>query len=168
GKATPRGFLQVAFYGSQPEFTDAQSGRRQLGEWIAARDNPLTARVIVNRIWQFHFGTGIVDTPSDFGRNGASPSHPELLDYLAAELMDHGWSLKHIHRLVLNSATWQQNNLPDQNAQRIDAGSRLLWRFPPRRLEAEAIRDSILAVTDALNLDWIGGPGFSPFEVEME
>ncbi|MDG2224587.1 MAG: DUF1553 domain-containing protein [Rubripirellula sp.] len=145
-----------------------QMRRKALADWIVDQKNPLTARVIVNRIWQFHFGTGIVDTPSDFGRNGASPSHPELLDYLAAELMDHGWSLKHIHRLVLNSATWQQNNLPDQNAQRIDAGSRLLWRFPPRRLEAEAIRDSILAVTDALNLDWIGGPGFSPFEVEME
>ncbi|MGB0599203.1 MAG: PSD1 and planctomycete cytochrome C domain-containing protein [Rubripirellula sp.] len=145
-----------------------QTRRKALADWIADQENPLTARVIVNRLWQFHFGTGIVDTPSDFGRNGAPPSHPELLDYLAAELMDHGWSLKHIHRLILNSATWQQSNRPDQNALRADADSRLLWRFPPRRLEAEAIRDSILAVTGALDLDRIGGPGFSPFEVEME
>lgn len=145
-----------------------QTRRKALAEWIVSKKNPLTARVIVNRIWQFHFGTGIVDTPSDFGRNGASPSHPELLDYLAAELMDNDWSLKHIHRLILNSKTWQQSNRPNQNALSIDAGSRLLWRFPPRRLEAEPIRDSILAVTGVLDLEGIGGPGFSPFEVEME
>jgi Protein of unknown function (DUF1553) len=128
----------------------------------------LTARVIVNRLWQFHFGTGIVDTPSDFGRNGTPPSHPQLLDWLASELMDHNWSLKHIHRLILNSDTWRQNNRPNADAMRVDATSRLLWRFPPRRLEAEAIRDSILAVTGALDLENAGGPGFAPFEVEME
>jgi mono/diheme cytochrome c family protein len=153
---------------SLPVDAQEQTRRKALADWIVDQENPLTARVIVNRLWQFHFGTGIVDTPSDFGRNGAPPSHPELLDYLAAELMDHDWSLKHIHRLILNSATWQQSNRPDQNALRVDADSRLLWRFPPRRLEAEAIRDSILAVTGALDLDRIGGPGFSPFEVEME
>jgi len=151
-----------------PVDSPEQARRKALAEWIVSKKNPLTARVIVNRIWQFHFGTGIVDTPSDFGRNGASPSHPELLDYLAAELMDNDWSLKHIHRLILNSKTWQQSNRPNQEALRIDAGSRLLWRFPPRRLEAEAIRDSILAVTGVLDLQGIGGPGFSPFEVEME
>lgn len=145
-----------------------QTRRKALAEWIVSKKNPLTARVMVNRIWQFHFGTGIVDTPSDFGRNGASPSHPELLDYLATELMDNDWSLKHIHRLILNSKTWQQSNRPNQNALSIDAGSRLLWRFPPRRLEAEAIRDSILAVTGVLDFQDAGGPGFSPFEVEKE
>lgn len=142
--------------------------RLALANWIASKDNPLTARVIVNRLWQFHFGTGIVDTPSDFGLNGSPPSHPELLDWLASELMDHDWSLKHIHRLILNSDTWRQSNRPNKVAIRVDATSRLLWRFPPRRLEAEAIRDSILAVTDVLDLEAAGGPGFSPFEVELE
>ncbi len=142
--------------------------RLALANWIASKDNPLTARVIVNRLWQFHFGTGIVDTPSDFGLNGTPPSHPELLDWLASELMEHDWSLKHIHRLILNSDTWRQSNRPNADAMRVDAASRLLWRFPPRRLEAEAIRDSILAVTGVLDLQNAGGPGFSPFEVEME
>ena len=142
--------------------------RLALANWIASKDNPLTARVIVNRLWQFHFGTGIVDTPSDFGLNGTPPSHPELLDWLASELMEHDWSLKHIHRLILNSDTWRQSNRPNADAIRVDATSRLLWRFPPRRLEAEAIRDSILAVTGVLDLENAGGPGFSPFEVEME
>ena len=145
-----------------------QTRRTALADWIASQHNPLTARVIVNRIWQFHFGTGIVDTPSDFGRNGALPSHPQLLDYLAAELMENGWSLKHIHRLILNSNTWQQSSRPDHDALQIDAASRLLWRFPPRRLEAEPIRDSILAVAGVLDLQGAGGPGFSPFEVELE
>ena len=145
-----------------------QRRRLALADWIASDKNPLTARVIVNRLWQFHFGTGIVDTPSDFGRNGAPPTHPKLLDWLATELITHGWSLKHIHRRILHSATWQQSNHPDPQAMTIDAASRLLWRFPPRRLEAEAIRDSILVVSDSLNRDRSGGPGFSPFEVQME
>ena len=142
--------------------------RLALANWIASKDNPLTARVIVNRLWQFHFGTGIVDTPSDLGRNGTLPSHPQLLDWLAGELVDHNWSLKHVHRLILNSDTWRQSNRPNATAFRVDATSRLLWRFPPRRLEAEAIRDSILAVSGVLDLGNAGGPGFSPFEVEME
>ena len=145
-----------------------QSRRISLADWITNEDNPLTRRVIVNRIWQFHFGTGIVDTPSDFGHNGIPPTHPELLDHLASELLAHDWSLKHIHRLILNSATWRQSDQPNSQALRIDADSRLLWRFPPRRLEAEAIRDSILTVTGVLDLENSGGPGFNPFEVEME
>jgi mono/diheme cytochrome c family protein len=149
---------------------DAPEQRRRLAlaDWIASDDNPLTARVMVNRIWQFHFGTGIVDTPSDFGRNGTPPSHPELLDWLANELIENGWSLKHLHRTILMSQTWRQNSQPDAAAMRVDAASRLLWRFPTRRLEAEAIRDSILAVTGVLNLQDAGGPGFDAFEVEME
>ncbi|MGZ0174845.1 MAG: DUF1553 domain-containing protein, partial [Planctomycetales bacterium] len=142
--------------------------RLALANWIASKENPLTARVMVNRLWQFHFGTGIVDTPSNFGRNGTPPSHPQMLDWLASELMDHDWSLKHIHRLVLYSDTWRQSNQPDADAVRVDANSRLLWRFPPRRLEAEAIRDSILAVSGVLDIKNAGGPGFSPFKVEME
>jgi len=145
-----------------------QNRRLALADWIASENNPLTARVIVNRLWQFHFGTGIVDTPSDFGLNGTPPSHPELLDWLASELIAHDWSLKHIHRLILMSDTWRQDNQPDSAAMRVDAASRLLWRFPTRRLEAEAIRDSILAVTGALDLQNAGGPGFDAFEVELE
>jgi len=145
-----------------------QNRRLALADWIASANNPLTARVIVNRLWQFHFGTGIVDTPSDFGLNGTPPSHPELLDWLASELIAHDWSLKHIHRLILLSQTWRQDSQPDPAAMRLDAASRLLWRFPTRRLEAEAIRDSMLAVTGVLDLQNAGGPGFDAFEVEME
>ncbi|MDB4500395.1 DUF1553 domain-containing protein [bacterium] len=148
--------------------TPEQERRLSLANWIGADDNPLTPRVIANRIWQFQFGAGIVDTPSDFGRNGTPPTHPELLDFLAHQLISHGWSLKHLHRLILHSQTWQQSDEPNAESLSIDAGSRLLWRFPPRRLEAEALRDSILAVTGALNLESAGGPGFNPFEVEME
>jgi hypothetical protein len=141
--------------------------RERLGKWIVAPENPLTARVIVNRIWQHLFGIGIVDTPSDFGAAGTSPTHPELLDYLACELRENQWSLKHIHRLILESATFRQASIPREMALKNDGDSRYLWRFPPRRLEAEAIRDSILAVSGVLDLRR-GGPGFSGFKVEME
>lgn len=151
-----------------PQDAPEQSRRLALADWIASPENPLTARVIVNRLWQFHFGTGIVDTPSDFGLNGTPPSHPELIDWLASELMENGWSLKHLHRLILHSATWRQDHRPRPEAMRIDAASRLLWRFPPRRLEAEGIRDAILSVSGALEQDRLGGPGFSASEIEAE
>ena len=144
-----------------------QQRRLAIAEWIASEKNPLTARVAVNRLWQFHFGAGIVDTPSDFGSNGAEPTHPELLDWLANELVENDWSLKHIQRGILCSETWQQASQPKQSALAIDADSRLLWRFPPRRLEGEGIRDCMLAVSGKLNPE-MGGPGFSAFEVEME
>lgn len=144
-----------------------QDRRGALAEWISSRDNPLTARVIVNRLWQFHFGEGMVDTPSDFGANGSQPTHPELLDWLAVELMENGWSLKHIHRLILLSDTWQQDSRPDPQAMKVDAASRLLWRFPSRRIEAEGIRDAMLQASGVLDLK-MGGPGFSAFEVEKE
>jgi hypothetical protein len=144
-----------------------QVRRRRFAEWVTTPENPLTARVIVNRLWQHHFGTGLVDTPSDFGANGTQPTHPELLDWLARELIQNGWSLKHIHRRILMSSTWQQDSRPRKDASAIDAASRLLWRFSPRRLEAEAIRDNILATSGVLDLK-MGGPGFSGFEVQME
>ncbi len=147
--------------------TAEQNRRLALANWIASPENPLTARVIVNRLWQYHFGTGIVDTPSDFGRNGTTPTHPELLDWLAAEFIASGWSIKHMQRLILHSATWQQDSRPRADATRVDAATRGLWRFPPRRLEAEAIRDCILATSGKLQLQ-MGGPGFSAFEVDME
>ena len=144
-----------------------QRRRLALAEWIASEKNPLTARVMVNRLWQHHFGTGLVDTPSDFGANGTLPTHPELLDWLAADLTANGWSLKRMHRLILTSNTWQQDSRPRESSIAVDSSSRLLWRFPPRRLEAEAIRDSILSVTGVLDLR-MGGPGFSGFQVEPE
>jgi hypothetical protein len=134
-----------------------------LARWIGSESNPLTARVLVNRIWQYHFGRGLVDTASDFGRNGTKPSHPELLDWLAIEFIRGGWSIKKLHRLILNSATYQQSSRYLGNAAAIDDQSRLLWRFPPRRLEAEAIRDGMLAVSGTLNLK-MGGPGFNFFK----
>ncbi|MDF1861712.1 MAG: PSD1 and planctomycete cytochrome C domain-containing protein [Verrucomicrobiales bacterium] len=145
-----------------------QQRRVALAEWITDPQNPLTARVIANRLWQFHFGTGIVDTPSDFGTNGTPPSHPALLDWMADELMANQWSLKHLHRLILSSQTWRQDSRPKTEAMGVDATSRLLWRFPTRRLEAEGIRDAILAASGALDLEKAGGPGFSAFEVEQE
>jgi len=141
--------------------------RVALARWIARRENPLTARVIVNRLWQFYFGTGIVDTPSDLGRAGTLPTHPELLDYLAWELMDNDWRLKHVHRLILHSATFRQSSRPHPSSIAVDADSRFLWRFPPRRLEAEAIRDSILFLSGALDTR-MGGAGFPGFEVQAE
>jgi len=144
-----------------------QQRRKAFANWIADKKNPLTARVIVNRLWQYHFGTGLVATPSDFGANGIEPSHPELLDYLAAELIRRDWSLKHIHRLILTSNTFQQSSAPNAVGLKVDAATQLLWRFPPRRLEAEAIRDSMVLASGAIDMQ-IGGRGFSAFEVSME
>lgn len=141
--------------------------RKQLAEWIASAENPLTARVIVNRIWQFHFGAALVDTPSDFGQAGIAPTHPELLDWLASELVQHDWSLKHIHRLILQSATYQQSSQPNAAGLQRDGASQLLWRYPPHRLDAEPIRDSILEVSGTLDRQ-MGGAGFSAFRVEPE
>ena len=149
------------------ESTSESDRRMALADWIASKQNPLTARVIVNRIWQYHFGKGLVTTPSDFGRAGVRPSHPELLDWLAGDLMKHGWSIKHIHRLILNSATYQQSSAPRHDAIQADAGTDWWWRFPPRRLDAEPIRDSILFVSGVLD-STMYGPGFSAFEVELE
>jgi hypothetical protein len=140
-----------------------QNRRVALAKWIASPENPLTARVMVNRIWQFHFGTGLVSTSSDFGRNGTKPSHPKLLDWLASEFIRSGWSIKHMHKLIMLSDTYRQSNRMNGEGRKVDADTRLLWRFPSRRLEAEAIRDSILFVSGNLNLE-AGGPGFSFFK----
>ncbi len=140
---------------------DPKNRRRQLGEWIASADNPLTARVAVNRIWQYHFGKGIVKTPSDFGATGDRPSHPELLDWLATEFVKRGWSWKAMHRLILLSNTYRQSSLFNENAAAKDPENRLLWRMNPRRLEAEPLRDSILAVSGKLNPEMFG-PGIYP------
>ena len=147
---------------------EPEQGRRlKLAEWIASPQNPLTARVLVNRLWHYIFGTGLVDTPSDFGAHGGRPTHPELLDWLADEFVSSGWSIKHVQRLILLSATFQQSSAPRGDGAARDAGGRLLWRFTPRRLEAEAIRDSMLAVSGALDLK-MGGPGFYLMDVVEE
>jgi cytochrome c553 len=148
---------------------DAGDGerRRALAAWITARANPLTPRVIVNRLWHHHFGIGLVDTPSDFGAGGGQPSHPALLDWLAAELVDHGWSLKHVHRLICSSKAFRQRShgVPRAAAgMAIDSGNRLLWRMSPRRLDAESYRDAVLAVSGTLD-PARGGPGFRDFRV---
>jgi hypothetical protein len=144
-----------------------QRRRVKLAEWIASPQNPLTARVLVSRLWHYIFGHGIVDTPSDFGANGSRPTHPELLDWLADEFVKSGWSIKHIQRLILLSATFQQSSAPRADAAKLDADGRLLWRYTPRRLEAEAIRDSMLTVSGALDLK-MGGPGFYLMDVVEE
>jgi len=145
-----------------PDATEQQR-RIMLANWIADPKHPLTARVLVNRLWQYHFGIGLVDTPSDFGRNGGKPSHPELLDWLACELISSGWSIKRLNNLIITSMTYRQSSLFNAGAASIDADNRLLWRFPSRRLEAEALRDSILFVSGQIDLH-AGGPGFDLFE----
>jgi hypothetical protein len=138
---------------------DMPNPRTRLAEWLTDPDHPLTARVMVNRIWQHHFGQGIVATPNDFGVNGAAPSHPELLDWLAQRLIAGGWSLKSLHRLIVASSTYRQSTRsPDeQSGLAKDAENGLLWRFPRRRLEAEEIRDAMLAVSGRLQAT-MGGP----------
>ena len=137
--------------------------RLRLAQWISDAKNPLTARVIVNRIWHYHFGVGIVDSPSDFGINGGEPSHPKLLDWLASEFKGSGWSIKSIQRLIVLSNTYMQSSRPTKKGLEVDVGCRLLWRFPPRRLAAEVIRDSILQVSGAIDLT-MGGVGYEVFE----
>ncbi|MBY0231916.1 MAG: DUF1549 and DUF1553 domain-containing protein [Gemmataceae bacterium] len=155
GPEVPPG-LPAVLVDKQPDAPKAMpgsSGRRlAFARWIADAKNPLTARVMANRLWAWHFGTGLVDTPSDFGTRGGTPSHPELLDWLAAELVESGWSLKHMHRLIVASATYRQKS---------SKADPLLAGFPYRRLEAEAIRDSILAVSGQLDRK-MGGHGVKP------
>jgi hypothetical protein len=136
--------------------------RLALANHLTLPSHPLTARVLVNRVWQNHFGTGLVDTPSDFGKMGTAPSHAELLDWLALEFIRQGWSQKKLHRLIVTSRVYRQSSRPNEKALRVDADARLLWRFPPRRLEAEAIRDGMLSVSGKLNLK-MGGRGFDFF-----
>jgi hypothetical protein len=165
--------------GLQPELgTEASSDadrRQAFASWVTSPANPLTRRVIVNRLWHYHFGMGLVETPSDFGAGGSLPSHPELLDWLADELLVRKWSLKSIHRLICTSATYRQQsgvrgtftNQSTNQAQSVDAGNRLLWRMNPRRLEAESVRDATLAISGKLN-GAMFGPGFRDFEYQEE
>jgi hypothetical protein len=183
-------------FGLAPDAPEAQR-RLALARWISDPENPLTARVLVNRVWQYHFGRGLVGTPSDFGFNGERPSHPELLDWLASEFaapsppnplshkgergsqtdspLSPPWergaggvrgSIKKLHRLIVLSSTYRQSARSDDEAAAVDTDDRLLWRFAPRRLEGEAVRDAMLAVSGQLN-DQLGGPSFRPFTVKV-
>jgi len=159
GAETPPHFLSC-LSASNPATFHEGSGRLELAHAIASKDNPLTARVIVNRVWLHHFGAGIVRSPSDFGLRGDPPSHPELLDYLAIRFMESGWSLKGLHRMILLSATYQQSSQDDLEARRQDPENQLLWRMNRQRLDIEALRDSLLVVSGQLDLS-MGGPPFS-------
>jgi hypothetical protein len=140
----------------------ASSGRRAaLANWIASADNPLTARVMVNRAWHYHFGRGISGTPSDFGLMGERPSNAALLDYLAADFVENGWSLKRLHKRIMLSNTYRQASAYRSDAAKVDPENKLLWRFSPRRLEGEAIRDTMPQVSGGLNLKMYG-PGVFP------
>lgn len=164
----PGGLLAVArTQGKSPDFAEvvtATEGERRirLAHWVSSAENPLTARVMVNRIWQQHFGAGLVETPSDLGFNGGQPSHPELLDGLAQRFVESGWSMKSLHRAMVRSKTYRQRSAPRAEAMALDAGNRLLWRMPHRRLDAESVRDASLAVAGLLN-EQRGGPSFQDF-----
>jgi hypothetical protein len=156
GARVPRRFPRILAGDAQPAIT-AGSGRLELAGWIASPENPLTARVMVNRIWQHHFGEGLVRTPSNFGALGTPPSHPELLDYLAQQFVASGWSIKAMHRLILLSAAYQQSSQPAADSLRMDPNNHLFSRMNRRQLEAEALRDSLLGVCGCLDLR-PGGP----------
>ncbi len=164
GEVIPPGFLSVLGPTELPkvEPTAASTGRRKaLAEWVTRPDHPLTARVMVNRLWLNHFGRGIVSTPGDFGTQGASPSHPELLDWLATELIARGWSLKAMHRLIVTSATYRQSSVPAAKTLEADPDNELFSRMNRRRLEGEAVRDALLAVSGQLD-GRVGGPSVYP------
>jgi len=160
GEAAPRRFLSIASTSAAPRRFGEGSGRLELAEAIVEKDNPLTARVIVNRIWRHHFGRGVVDSPSNFGKLGDRPTHPELLDYLASRLIESGWSLKTIHREILLSSTYALSSDFDEDNFEIDADNRFLWRMNRRRLDVEAWRDALLSVSGDLD-GALGGPSES-------
>jgi hypothetical protein len=157
GRVVPRQFLQCLSASGRKPFSSG-SGRLELALAIASKNNPLTARVMVNRIWQHHFGDGLVATPDDFGAMGAPPTHPELLDYLASEFMKNGWSIKTMHRLILSSAVYQQSSENNARSAWVDPFNKLLWRQNIRRLEFEAMRDSLLAMGGRLDTNMFGPP----------
>jgi hypothetical protein len=164
GAEVPRR-MPTVFGMSQTTIDDHESGRRQLAEWLASRENPLTARVMVNRIWQGHFGKGLVSTPNDFGKQGKPPTHPELLDYLAKRFIEDGWSVKAMHRLIVLSRTYQLAASEDPIAVSADPNNELLWRHSRRRIDAESLRDALLFLGG--NLDFSTAPGH-PFPPQRE
>jgi len=163
GIETPGHFLSCLSSGEPVNFKD---GRLELARAIASKDNPLTARVIVNRVWMHHFGAGIVRTPSDFGLRGDLPTHPELLDHLAVQFMESGWSIKKLHRTIMLSAAYQQSSANNSEARKQDPENQWLWRMNRQRLDIESLRDSVLAASgqleNKLGVRAGGEPGCSP------
>jgi hypothetical protein len=161
GPAFPAALLPA---GRPPDFADTPPEKRRaaLARWLTAPDNPLTARVLIDRVWGWHFGQAIVRTPNDFGAQGEPPTHPELLDWLARDFRDHGWGLKRLHRQILLSQTYRMASVAEAPALRGDPEDRLLWHFPRRRLEGEAIRDALLSCAGTLNPKRFGPPVVPP------
>ncbi len=169
GPEVEPGFLQVIWRDNAPAALPPVNSaittgrRRALAEWLLSDEHPLTARVMANRIWQHHFAQGLVGTASNFGRMGEMPSHPELLDWLAVELREQGWSIKQMHRLIMSSETYQMASAFHEEANaKADPANKLLWRYPQRRIEAESLRDIVLAASGTLNLEMGGKPFFPP------
>jgi Protein of unknown function (DUF1553)/Protein of unknown function (DUF1549) len=160
GNIVPRRFPVILAGTNQPTLPEKQSGRLELAQWLASKDHPLTARVIVNRVWRWHFGQGIVRSVDNFGRLGEKPSHPELLDWLALKFIEDGWSIKKLHRTILQSSTYRQSSTLDPKAAEVDPENKLLWRCNPRRLQSEEIRDALLFVSGQLDRT-MGGPAIT-------
>ena len=173
GSLMKPGFVTVATYGNPPTEDPPAEGhtsgrRRALAEWLGSPENPLTARVVVNRIWNHHFGRGIVATIDNFGKMGEKPTHPELLDWLAVEFMNHGWSIKQMHRLLMTSEAYQMaSQFNDDGDAEKDPENTYLWRFRIQRLDAEIVRDDIMAVSGSLNLEMGGPPVFPHLPAEI-
>ena len=161
GEIVKRGFLQVAAKHARPEIPEGESGRRELAEWIADPENPLTSRVIVNRVWYWLMGRGIVESVDNFGSMGNRPTHPELLDHLATRFVQQGWSMKTLVRDIMLSRVYRQSSQANHDSAKVDPANRLLWRMNRKRLRAEDIRDSLLFVGGTLDLK-AGGPNFKP------
>jgi hypothetical protein len=157
GPLVPRHFLEVLSGSYRPAFTNG-SGRLDLAWAIVSKNNPMTPRVMINRIWQHHFGEGFVATPDDFGMMSEPPSHPELLDYLASRFVDEGWSIKKIHRFIMLSSVYQESSANNPRYAQTDPNNRLLWRANIQRLEFEALRDSLLAIGGNLDTNMYGRP----------
>lgn len=162
GEQVSCGVPEVLTAPGNPERTFSPDRKRaELVDWLVQKDNPMTARVVVNRLWQHHFGRGIVPTPSDFGKLGEPPTHQELLDWMASELVAGNWQIKRLQRLIVLSSAYRMSARTNEKGMRIDPGNHLLWHFPMRRLEAEEVRDAILAVSDQLQ-QRVGGPSVYP------
>lgn len=151
GDVVPRRFPEVLTPDNQPPLPDDHSGRLEFARWLTDGDHPLTARVMVNRIWRGHFGKGLVKTVDNFGLQGDKPTHPELLDWLAVRFVEEGWSIKAMHRMIMLSETYQTSSRFDADSAKQDPNNRFYWRYDLRRLEAEAIRDGLLAISGTLD-----------------